>query len=230
VYDHLFVNSLSTVGPMAQVSGVPTTWLPPGVDVERFGPGDRQYERVIDVANLGRRMPGTHRALLDLSRTRGLFYLYDDVLGGSFDSASGHRDWLADVLLRTRYNIANYARCDQPDWTRGVREMGSRFVEGAAAGTVMLGAPPDPAPLLWEDAVIPLPVDAPDVADALADLDRDPERVARIRRRNVANALRSHDWVYRWQQILEAADLVLEPAAARRMERLAAEAERWERE
>jgi hypothetical protein len=231
-YDHLFVGTHHDVEAMGRVSGVPSSGLAPAVDTLRFAPWERQLPRVIDIANLGRRVPVTHQALLDLAADRAMFYLYDDILNGDFPGALEHRRWLADVLLRTRYNIANFARCDRPDLNRGTREMGYRFPEGAAAGTVMLGAPPDTPQfseqLPWEDAVIPLPVEAPDIADVIADLERDPERIEAIRRRNIAGSLRRHDWVYRWCQILETMGLEPTAAAERRRETLLAEAERWD--
>ena len=234
LFDHIFVASASTVELFSAVSGVACSWFPPAVDCERFAPRDRRFRRVIDVVNLGRRMPGTHGALRELARDEGWFYLYDDVREGHFDDPIAHRDWLADVLLRSRYNIANYARCDRPDLTRGRREIGSRFVEGAASGTVMLGAPPEPEQLArqmpWEDAVVPLPVDAPGVVDVLRSLEADPDRVEGIRRRNVAGALRHHDWAHRWLSLLAAAGLAPQPDTIARLERLAAEADGWDRD
>jgi hypothetical protein len=36
----------------------------------------------------------------------------------------------------------------------------------------------------------------------IADLEGHPSRLARIRRDNVVNSLRRHDWIYRWSEIL----------------------------
>ena len=73
--------------------------------------------------------------------------------------------------------------------------------------------------------MIPLPFDSPDVGRRLAELDQDPERLARIRRDNVANAARRHDWVHRLRTVFETLDL--QPTEAmlareRRLEALAA--------
>lgn len=102
--------------------------------------------------------------------------------------------------------------------------MGFRFFEGAAAGAVMFGEPPDTEIFRglfdWPDAVVRVPYDSPDAPAMLSALDQDPERLARIRRDNVVNSLLRHDWLHRWRKLLELAGL--EPSAAfyQREERL----------
>jgi hypothetical protein len=73
--------------------------------------------------------------------------------------------------------------------------------------------------------VISLPFDSADVDRTLAELDQDPARLARIRRDNVANAARRHDWVHRIRTVFET--LGLQPtegmlARERRLQVLAA--------
>lgn len=207
LFDQFFVGTWHDVDTFQAVSGVPTAPFAPAVDALRFAPLDQRPERVVEVTNLGRRSPVTHAALLERARG-GPFYLYDDIANGDFVDPVAHRDWLADVMRRSRYVIANHARCDRLDLTRGTKEMGYRHPEGAAAGTVMLGDPPT-TPMAaeylgWQDAVVALPVDAPDIADTIADLDRDPARTDAIRARNMAGALRLNDWAHRWAQVLAA--------------------------
>jgi hypothetical protein len=231
-YDHIFLGTRCGVRPMEEVGGVPCTYFPPAVDSVRFSPWGRRMPRVIDIANLGRRTQRTHQALLALARDRGSFYLYDDIQNGEFDDPVEHRGWLANVLLRSRYSIANFARSDQPELTRGAREIGFRFMEGAGAGAVLLGAPPERAwldeHLPWTDAVIPIPLDAPDVVDTIAELDRNPDRVEAARHRNIAGSLRRHDWVYRWELVLQTLDMAPTEAMTARRGRLQAEAARWD--
>jgi len=59
------------------------------------------------------------------------------------------------------------------------------------------------------DAVVSLPYDCRDVADVLADLEGQPERVAQIRADNVGGTLERHDWAHRWRAILN--DVGLQP-------------------
>jgi hypothetical protein len=98
-------------------------------------------------------------------------------------------------------------KMDVPEETRGQVEVGFRYYEGSAAGTVMIGQAPDCQPFRemfdWPDAVIPIRPDGSDVADTLSRLRAQPDRVEQISRRNAERALLRHDWVYRWAQILE---------------------------
>jgi hypothetical protein len=210
LFDHFFVGTAHSVKRLEALTGVPTSSLAPAVDALAFAPLTSQPPRVIDVINLGRRIPEAHTELLAMA-ARGAFYLYSNVANGDYPEATTHRQWLADLLRRSRFSIANFARADLPDFTRGARELGFRHPEGAAAGTVMLGVPPTSedvgAYFGWPDAVIPLPADASGIADVIADLDRDPSRQERIRRTNIAGALRCHDWVHRWFEVLAAVGL-----------------------
>jgi len=110
-------------------------------------------------------------------------------------------------LGRSRYFIANRAVIDQPELTGMQQEISGRYYEGAAAGAVMVGFPPDTEEFrrqfFWDGAIIPVPFQAPHIGSILAELDRDPARLARIRKSNVVNALRHHDWVYRLRSMFE---------------------------
>ncbi len=72
----------------------------------------------------------------------------------------------------------------------------------------------------WADAVIRIDSDDKNIAGVLEDLESQPDRVAGIRRNNVANALLQHDWLYRWDAVLEAAGLTSMAAADARRRRL----------
>jgi hypothetical protein len=135
-----------------------------------------------------------------------------------------HRLLYSHLLKRTRYFIANRARSNQPELTNGAEEIGARFAEGAAAGTVMIGDPPRSDAFLalfdWPDAVIRMPFDAPEVAELISTLDGDPGRTARIRRDGIVNGLLRLDWTYRLRAILADAGLSPRPAMVERERRL----------
>jgi len=191
------------------------------VDVFNFTPEPDSPARTIDVCNIGRRSPVTHRALLEWAgRRRGMFYYYDTVAASGVDakqrtfhvdSASEHRFLYASLLRRTRYYIANRARANEPRFTERGDEISSRFYEGAAAGAILLGEAPQlpefNAQFDWPDALIPLPFDAPQIAEVLAELDADGERTARIRRDNIYHAALRHDWVYRVREVFDRLEL-----------------------
>jgi len=215
-FDHVFVGLQHPVEEIARLTGRPCSYLPMAVDVLRFAPPSPAPARAIDVCGIGRRSPVTHEALLRLALDHRIFYYYDTVAASGagrrdrtfhVDKANDHRLLLASLLQRSRYFIANRSLVNVPELTMGHEEIGQRFYEGAAAGTVMLGEPPRTAEFRrqfdWRDAVIPVPFDSPDIGDILSELDRDRDRVARISRANVYQAALRHDWVYRLRTIFE---------------------------
>jgi hypothetical protein len=190
-----------------------------GVDALRFCPHPNPPARFIDVCGIGRRSPVTHDALLELARERGMFYFYDTIQSRPVGTLTKqmtfrvtnpreHRLLFSQLLKRSRYFIANRAWADRFGLLPGEDEIAARFYEGAASGAIMLGDPPDSEDFRtqfdWTDAVVPIPFDAPRIAEVVADLDAHPERSSRIRRDNMANALLRHDWVYRLRALLDA--------------------------
>jgi hypothetical protein len=113
---------------------------------------------------------------------------------------------LANIAKRSRYFVVAPAKMDAPDETRDQIEVGLRYYEAAAAGAVMIGQTPACEPFRrlfdWPDAVIEVQSDGSDIADVLARLSAQPERLSEISRRNAMQALLRHDWVYRWKNIL----------------------------
>ncbi len=220
-FDYIFTNCRGTVDGLAEATGRPVIYQPPGVDCVRFHPGDPPVARVIDVYNMGRRHPETHQALLDLTRERSIFYLYDTFVGNiAVHSPAEHRLQLANLIKRSRYFLANRAKANEEGETAEQEEAGFRFFEGAAAGAVMIGDAPDVESFRehfdWPDAVIHLPYGSAAAAEQLADLDRQPERLTRIRRDNLVNSLRRHDWSYRWCEVLRTVGLPTSEGSAKR--------------
>lgn len=221
LFDHIYIGVKATTEAVGQLAGRPCTYVPMGVDALGFCPFPGNPPRLIDVCGIGRRSPVTHRALRELALRKGFFY-YHDTIRSSPQRGSAthitfrvtdppeHRRLLSSILKRSRYFIANRAWADKPELTQGQDEIATRFYEGAAAGTIMLGEPPATddfrTQFPWEDAVIRTPFDAPEIGETIAMLDADPARSARIRTEGVANSLLRHDWVYRLRTLLEAAD------------------------
>jgi hypothetical protein len=207
--------------------------VPLAVDVLRFAPYPHPPPRAIDVCNIGRRSPVTHAALLRLARDRRIFYYYDTVRasgeGGRqmtfrVGNASEHRLLLASLLQRSRYYLANRSRVNEPGIAEGKEEISSRFYEGVAAGAVLLGEPPRSEEFRrqfdWQDALIRLPFDSPDVGEILEAIDADPLRVERIRRDNVHQAALRHDWVHRLHAVFDTLGIRPTEAMLVREERL----------
>jgi hypothetical protein len=136
-----------------------------------------------------------------------IFYVYDTTSDFAVIEPKEHRLLLANLIKRSRYFIAFPPKFDRPSEAPGGRDLGLRFFEGAAGGAVLLGTPPNAVAFQacfdWPDAVIRTPADGSQIAALMADLDRQPDRLNRVRRDNVVNSLRRHDWIYRWRRMLE---------------------------
>ena len=217
-FDHVFVGCLHAASTLSKIIDRPCTYLSFGADALRFCPYPGLPSRSIDFYLMGSRSPVTHQSLLDHAQAHTDFmYLYDSTEPGSF--AAGHvehRKLFASLVKRSRYFLADRAAASKPHMIHDKHVFGPRFFEGAAGGALMVGEAPDcrvfDQYFDWPDAVIPFSHGSDHVAELIAELDADPERAERARTANVINTLRRHDWLYRWQTVLET--LGLEPARA----------------
>lgn len=224
-FDHVFLGVTQCVEDLNKLIEPPVTYVPPAVDTLRFSPYPNPPERLIDVSYVGRRSPDIHQALIEKAEQDNFFY-YHDTLKGKLEIANPreHRILLANLFQRSRYNITNYAKFDSTEETGGTQEIGYRFFEGAAAGTVMVGMPPAGEAFThyfdWEEPIVKVEISGKEVIDAICELDAQPERLSRISRRNVANCLLKHDWSYRWQDMLATFNLEPSPRMIERQQYL----------
>jgi hypothetical protein len=155
-----------------------------------------------------------------------MFYVYDtfpSIFTEVYDHQQ-HRDFYANLAKRSKYFMVAPGKMDAFEETQGQVTIGFRYYEGAAAGAVMVGEPPNCPEFLdmfgWPDVVLQVQPDGSDVQDVLADLNAEPERVSKISRRNAAEALLRHDWVYRWKKIFQVAGIEPSPRMVERERRL----------
>ncbi|MFH7241980.1 MAG: glycosyltransferase [Spirulina sp.] len=231
-FDHIFVGLHHCVETVTRLTGKPCTYLPLGVDALKFNPFITPAKPSgIDICNIGRRSEITHKVLQELAHRNNWFYYYDTISAKSVvDPAlhitfhvkdhQEHRALYSNLLKRSRYFIANRAMVNRFKSESGKDEIPARYFEGCAAGTIMLGEPPN-NPVFrdyfgWEDAVIAAPFDAPHIGDIITELEAQPERLATIQRNNVIHALRQHDWLHRLRTIYNAFDLPYTPAMEER--------------
>ena len=224
-FDYIFSGIHESVETIQQVTGRPCHFIPGGVDALRFCPYPRNPARSIDVYAMGRRPPAVHQTLMSGGASGDLFYLYDTTKDFAVIDPMEHRTLLANLIKRTRYFVTFPPKFDRPAEASGERDVGSRFFEGAAGGAVMLGTPPN-GPVFeecfdWPDVVIRTTADGGGIAALIADLDKQPDRLNRVRRDNVENSLRRHDWIYRWRRMLEIVGMPISSAVLKRERSLA---------
>jgi hypothetical protein len=204
-----------SVEALSKLTGCKCAYVPPGVDSILFCPYPTPPARVIDVLSIGRRSATTHQALLKMARENGIFYLHDTIAGDQSISPKEHRPLYAEVAKRSRYFIVNPGLIDRPELRGTQSEIGNRYFEGAAAGTIMIGEVPTNGEFErlfdWPGSVCDLPSDSDQIGAMINKLDGQPEKQESIRQSNIVQSLRRHDWAYRWDLILKLAGL--EPVA-----------------
>jgi hypothetical protein len=212
-FDLVVLYYSQSVGPLQERIGRRCIFLPPGVDSIRFCPYPTPPQRAVDVYSVGRRSQKTHQALLEAADRSNLFYVYDSISGLKAVEPREHRSLFANIAKRTRYFIVNPGLIDRSDRRGAQIEIGNRYFEGAAAGTIMIGEPPANEVFGklfdWKDAVIPVPFNSENLHEIIDELDQQPERLEVARQTNIFQSLSRHDWVYRWEAMLR--EVGLEP-------------------
>jgi glycosyltransferase involved in cell wall biosynthesis len=207
-FDVVVIYYSQSVGPLNQRIGPKSVFLPPAVDAVRFCPYPDLLPRSIDVYSVGRRSAITHHSLLQMVARDRFFYLYDTTSADRVLDPIEHRKLVANVLKRSRYYIVNPGLIDRPDVRGDQIEIGNRYFEGAAAGAILIGQRPDNGKFEtffdWPHAIVDLPYDSAGFAEAIEAIENNPQMEDAIRRTNVRQSLLRHDWMYRWEAILQA--------------------------
>ena len=211
-FDHVICPFFHSTDALRDRLNVPVTYLPWSVDTQLFCPAPKRPKRSIDILNIGGVGAKTHDALIDFSDERGTYYNYATVVGRhKFGSFTAHRRNYAGTLKRSNYFLSFLAKIARNGERDVQEEFGLRYLEGAAAGAILLGNNVDnPAfdeHLGWQDAVVEAPYDSENIVNVILDLEAEPERINAIRQRNVVNSLNRHDHLHRWQSVLNIAGL-----------------------
>jgi hypothetical protein len=208
-FDHVFVSHAAIVEPLSTLMKRPCSYLSFGVDALRFCPYPSPPPRSIDFYALGRRSPVAHRELYERANgAPGFNYFYDSARWMNFvEDHTQHRALTANLIKRTRYFMADRSKANAPEQIQGGQVFGPRYFEGAAAGAILVGEPPDcdvfRSYFDWPDAVIPFPFGSTGIVDLLESLDADSDRMRVARLANVTQMLRRHDWLHRWEEALQ---------------------------
>jgi hypothetical protein len=224
-FDHVFLLHRATISKLQKYTKAPCSFLPTGTDCLLATPYPQPPKRVIDVYSIGNRPAGLHKQLVGLAERQEIFYLYDSLSS----SDSRMKDWrehrllVANNIKRSRYFIAFSPAAIATSKAHQIRDeqvIPSRLFEGAAGGSVMIGEAPQCPEFNelfdWTDAVIKIPANPSNVRDILDEFDSQPARMERVRQVNAIQSLRRHDWIYRWEKMLEAVGLQPSPKVQER--------------
>ncbi len=205
--DHVFVGIREVVDQFTSlVPNADVHCLPPAVDVLTFGGADVERKRNIAVLGIGRRDPAQHQRILDWASANQELYLYD-TLNGKAVSWRQHRDAVANWYRQSRMAVCNYGKHNRPDEIGDLRIVPGRLFEGLAAGSVLIGMPPDEEN--QRQLVGDVVVESTETTDleTLLDTYNDPSARRQTSLRNAALAARRHDWAHRWRDVLAVLDL-----------------------
>lgn len=220
--DYIFTHSEVSAAAVSKLLGKRCYFLPFAVDAVKFCPSPIFPDRSIDVLAVGRHSSHVHDALLRMSAEQGLFYHFDTAQPFRVKDYRQHRTMLAQLFQRSRFSLTYKHNVDMTSLTGGDEALAPRYFEAAAAGSVLLGIPPDcdeyEACFDWEDAVIDFPFKSGDVQAILSGLDAQPQRLAAARIHNIAHSLTRHDWAHRWATVLGTAGLSPQPALHQRLD------------
>jgi Glycosyl transferases group 1 len=210
-FDYVILNHVHSVKAVNEAIGGKCFYLPFGIDAVLFCPYPKAPQRFIDVLSIGRRSEDTHHALIKMVKEDKIFYVYDSINGQQVFSSNEHRLLFANMAKRSRYFIVNPGHMDSPERTGGESEIGFRYFEGAASGSILIGESPINEEFLkifnWPDAIIHLPYGSSDIGTIISELDKQPQRQEKIRRNNVVQSLMNFDCAYRWEKVLQTAGL-----------------------
>ena len=225
VFDFVICSFAGTAEALGELVDVPVIFIPWGLDALHFCPYPDPPRRAIDFLKIGVRHETTHNALVDHADKTGQFYSYETISGrAGMRDHRAHRHNYVGLLQRSRYFFSYLAKVERTIERGKQTEFGLRYLEGLAAGAVILGtrikSDAFEAHMGWPDSVIDIPYDCPDIAEVVSELDAQPARLEAIRARNIIECLERHDHLYRWEKILELAGMEPHPKMAQRREAL----------
>ena len=223
-FDHVLMYYSQSVKAVAEMIGTRCSFMPPGVDAILFSPYPEPPKRFVDVYSMGRRSQTTHQALLSMTKESGFFYVYDTLMAAGAINARDHRFLIANMAKRSQYFLVYPGLIDRPDIRGDQVEIGNRYFEAAAAGAIMIGEEPRNGEFEklfnWPDAVSYLPFGSDNVSAIIKELDKDPDKREQIRKNSIVQSLLRHDWLYRWETVLNTAGLKPLPKHLKRKQRL----------
>ena len=210
-FDHVMLYYSQSVKAVSEFIGRKCSFLPPGIDSIKFCPYPDPPAKVIDVYSMGRRSEATHKKLLEMVKEKNIFYVHDTISGIQVINSIEHRNMFANMAKRSRYFIVNPGLIDSPETRGNQAEIPNRYFEGASSGCILIGEIPKNEEFErlfnWPEAVIHLAFGSDNIDKIINEFDKQADRGNRIRRNNIVQSLRRHDWVYRWESVLKIAGL-----------------------
>jgi hypothetical protein len=225
-FDHVFLFNASSIPTIQRYTSTPCSFLPAASDCLKASPYPGRAPRTIDIYGMGRTWAPVHEQLMDMTKAGELFYLWDHQPGAVDNGFEAARLRTHHVIRHSRFFTSfNFTKGGKLPSSAGEDTIATRMFEGAAGGAVQIGTAPKVPEFHelfdWPDALIEIPQDPLDLRTFYRELQADPVRIERASAHAAANALRRHDWIYRFEKIIQTLDIATPDGVTDRKRRLA---------
>jgi hypothetical protein len=230
-FDYVFLFNPGSVAAVQRFTTAKCVYLPAAVDCLIATPFPDPPSRPIDVYGMGRTDERVHEQLVDMSQDNQLFYVWDRGPGLATTGFAQARTRTYHLIRHSRFFTSfNFTVGGvKLRESAGEEAIPARVFEGTAAGAVLIGLAPNVPEFGklfdWPDALIEIPTDPVDMRSFYSELQADPERIRRAGIVNATQALRRHDWAYRFEAMLDIMGLPIPDAVCSRKRRLSQLAE-----
>jgi hypothetical protein len=200
-------------------------YLPPSLDaIACYEPAKIQVKRSIDLYYMGRRIEKRHAKFVHWSNKSGAFYFFDTAGNVPMIDHREHRKRYINILNRTKLFVVSPGKVVNPLNEVLPEEIGYRYFEGAACGTVMIGDIPN-SPVFKEcfdypNPVLPIP-DSDELNSFLEEytaLSSDPFYPTRIA--GLKNILEHFDHAHWWNKLMKYSGFGFDDNTSPRLEQL----------
>jgi hypothetical protein len=225
-FDFIFSGCNASCDIINKLTNKPCYYLPPAVNIFSFIPWPVSTKRVIDVFSIGRRNEQHHEELLQLSDKGEIFYLYDTVYSGNLHTKDykAHRNLISSLIKKSKYFMVDIPKFDLIQETNKQCEIGYRYFEGSAGGSLMLGRKPEGSKFEeffgWDNSVLEVDQKTGGITSLVKELNKNEDFVTKQRKKSILNSIERNDWAYRWENILESAGLSVNKKVLERKSRL----------
>ena len=211
-YDHVFSTTEEGADIVRAKFGVSSSVLRQGFDCLSWANVDPV--RCIDVIGFGRQPQSFHREFQRSFHTRqsNVLYLHSPIGSSAGPAVWDERPMMLKLLQRSKMSLAFHLLVEpQGNRPRAANFVTSRWFESLATGCIVVGKRP-PGKMAaemfdWPNALIELPDIPSEATDLIQTLLSDAEFLQEVRKRNVLEMCRQHDWRYRIRDIYAQFDL-----------------------
>lgn len=231
-FDHVFATTAEGADHIRRKFGVSSSVLHQGFDCLNWA--SVNAERPIDLLGFGRQPPSYHKQFQQAFHRREspVLYLHSPIGTVIGPGIWTERPMMLKLMQRSKISLAFHMLVEPQGDRPKAMFVTSRWFEQLATGSVVVGKRTlgDEAAALfdWPEATIELSDDPAEAAGQIAALTRRTDFLAEVRRRNVVQMCRRHDWRYRLSDVYRqfglpqperlTAELVELDALARRLE------------